>query len=333
MSSATTPSVLARRKFAVLALPELRVGGSPRPLIVLDDRFAVSNALPDGALRTWEAQLGTIHRSELDECRLFLWALRPSKAPEILDGENEVLRRQVYQLYLGLMLSVPYFHHGRMTSLTGAATDAATVRSLTWYSPTFYTVGSPLAPLTTERIRDAHVIARALIAHPRTPSNRMVRALRTFRQATESPELDIRLHQFVRVIEAFLDPDDARSFGRRFAYLNGGRGELAMRECYETRSAIEHLRGPFDRMPSKPSGGKHRRLVRRAIEAETVARFLLFTYFTTRSLWPSLASRAAVKGLWSRSARELVVAIGQGIPMTQIPRAINWEELSRNPKR
>lgn len=328
--------VLRGRKFAVLALSESRAGPSPSKLLDWGDGFAVSDSLPRNALQTWEAQLGTIHRDELSKCRLFLWALRPSKAPQILDDENRDLQRNVYQLYLGLLLAVPYMRHGRMTSLIGAATDAPRVRSLTWYSQTFYTLGSPYAPLTISRLRDAHRIAKALVDHTRRPSHRMVRALKTFRQATESPDLDVRLHQFVRVIEAFLAPPfgkSAKHFGDRFAAINSRRGAAVARECYEIRSAIEHLRGPFDGMAKRPAGGKHRRLIRRTIEAETIARYLLFSYLTHRELWVHLRTRKTVEDLWKGSAILLRRALGKGIPLRKVAAAIDWDEFSREATR
>jgi hypothetical protein len=328
--------VLKGRKFAVLALPESRSGPSPASVVDLGDGFAVSSALPDGSLRTWQDQLGTIHRDELDKCNLFLWALRASKAPQVLDRENVDLRKKVYQLYLGLLLSVPYMRHGRLTSLTGAATESATVRSLTWYPQTFYTVGSPLAPITIRRLRDAAEIAKALRRHSRVATHRMVRSLRAFRQATESPELDIRLHQFVRAIDAFLAPPFGKSavrFGERFAAINGDRGRAVAKECYEIRSAIEHLRGPYDGMRLHPRGGRHRRLVRRTIEAETIARYLLFTYFAHRELWPRLRSRTSVDELWHHGAYELKEACGKGIPLRKVAAAIDWVEVARHSSR
>lgn len=325
--------VLKGRKFAVLALPESRSGPSPATVVDLGAGFAISSALPAGSLRTWQDQLGTIHRDELNECNLFLWALRPSKAPEVLDRENRSLRKKVYQLYLGLLLSVPYMRHGRLTSLTGAATESATVRSLTWYPQTFYTVGSPLAPITLRRLQDAAMIGKALGAHSLVPSHRMVRSLRAFRQATESPELDIRLHQFVRAIDAFLAPPFGKSairFGERFAAINRDQGRAVAKECYEIRSAIEHLRGPYNGMRRYPSGGKHRRLVRRTIEAETIARYLLFTYFANRELWPHLRSRTSVDELWHRGAGELKEACGKGIPLRRVAASINWAEVAQH---
>src|SRR5512143_2335783 len=72
--------------------------------------------------------------------------------------------------------------------------------------------------------------------------------------------------------------------------------------------------------------GKRRRLIRRTIEAETIARYLLFTYFSNRALWPHLRSRAAVDALWTRSAPELRLAFGEGIPMRAVAAAINWND-------
>ena len=332
-----TFEVLFGQKFAVLAVSDCRSGPSPSIVTDLGNGYAMSRALPPKALETWATQLGSIHESELSECNLFLWATAGSDAPGILDRENNVLRRKVYQLYLGLLVAMPYLRHGRLTSLTGAnASDAARVRSLTWYTGTYYTIGSPRAPLTVERVRDAKAIAMALASHSIAPTHRMVRALRTFRQATEFPDLDMRLHQFVRVIEAFIAPPFGKSaerFADRLEAINGGRGRAVALELYRIRSAIEHLRGPYDGMAKRPSGGKLRRMVRRTIEAETIARYLLFTYFSHRELWPHFRSRDAVDALWARSAPELENAFGKGIPLSKVAAAIDWDDFELQRRR
>jgi len=325
-----TFDVLPGHKFAILAVSDCRAGPSPSAVADLGKGYAMSRVLPSGALKTWATQLGSIHESELRKCNLFLWATAPSDSPGILDGENNALQRRVYQLYLGLLIAMPYLRHGRLTSLTGSnIRGEAGVRSLTWYSGTYYTIGSPRAPLTIQRARDAAAIASALATHSSQPGHRMVRALRTFRQATESPELDVRLHQFVRAIEAFIAPPFGRSaehFADRLATVNWGRGRPVALELYKIRSAIEHLRGPYDAMPKRPAGGKSRRMARRIIEAETIARYLLFTYFSHRELWPHFLSRETVDALWVRSAPELRKALGSGIPLTKIAAAIDWND-------
>jgi hypothetical protein len=309
--------------------------------------FAMSRSLPGEAVETWHDQLGSIHREELDRTELFLWAIKRSNAPGIIDAEYRTLAVRVHQLYLGLLLALPYLSNGRVTSLSGANADGySRARQLTWYARTYYTVGSPVAGLTIERAKHAAQVARALSRHPRSPSHRMVRVLRTFRKAAECMELDDRLHQFVRVIEGFLGTRNGKEFAARGAHFVSGRWSRdSLEEMYAMRGAIEHLRGPFaeigmarrpvrhrvrSRPSGRPAGGRLRRLIRRTIEAEIIARYLLFQYFTTGQLWRHFANERTLSDFWgSHTTRSLRDGFGGPIPLDRIEAAIDDDEISR----
>lgn len=118
-------------KFAVLALPDSRGGPAPQELLSLPAGFAISRTLPDKALETWCEDIGRFKHQELRECSLFLWSVRESATPDVLDQENRELAEDVYRLFLGLLLAVPYYSCGTPTVLTGANSDGtARVRSL-----------------------------------------------------------------------------------------------------------------------------------------------------------------------------------------------------------
>jgi hypothetical protein len=331
MPDAAAPALNRSTKFACLAVAESRTTISA--LLDLGDGFAISGALPTDALKTWHDGIGSFHRDELAAARLFLWALRSSKTPENLDDENRALGVRAYRLYLGILLGVPYFANGRLTAMTGANADGtARVRSLTWYHRTYYAVGSPIAPLTLARARDSATIAKALQRHSSDPRHRMVRALRAFRLGAESHELGDRLHQFVRTIEAFVVPPPKGSavhFGRRLGPLLKPRGYAVAKELYDIRSAVEHLRGPFGGLPRKPRGGKRLRLLIRAIEAEAIARYLLFTYFTNRSLWPHFGDKRAAEAQWETGAPALLAAAGDPIPLLRLRRSLDPKAIRR----
>ena len=108
------------------------------------------------------------------------------------------------------------------------------------------------------------------------------------------------------------------------------RGFAVAKELYDIRSAVEHLRGPFGGLPKRPRGGKRLRLLVRAIEAETLARFLLFTYFRSPQLWPHFANKHAAAAQWDRGAPELRGAVGEFIPLLRLRRSLNVKEIQRH---
>jgi hypothetical protein len=288
-------------KFALIAVPG---AACPELLVRAADNVAASRHLPDRAIETWIDHIGSFHAQELQECELFLWVMQQSQSPDIVDGDNSLLGNKVYDLYLGVLISTDYFWNGRLTCLTGANTDGvARARSLATYSRSYRTLGAPHHNLTTSKIKAAAKVASQLEAHAREPSNqRMIRAIRTFREATEAVHLDQRLHQFVRSIEAFVVPpfkNSAVEFARRLCRVCAGEPFAPLKELYDLRCGIEHLHGPYDRMPQGLSAHERRtRLAERCIQAEALARFILRVFLAHSELWHSFISRASIDAFW-----------------------------------
>lgn len=290
-------------KFAVISLPEPRGrDGAPAPMLPLTDGYAVSQALPEHALKTWLESIGRFHRDELAQCSFFLWALARSQNPDIVDDENVTLGRRVHQLYLGVLLAIPYFSAGRLTRLTGANADGTTrAQSLTTFNRTYYTLGAPPPHVTASKLRLAARLAHALEQHDGFRRKaRFERSMRAFRVACESGDLDERLHQFVRAAEGFATPANAVQFSDRLARLCAGRSRNHLQHIYRIRSGIEHLHGPYDRMPKRASKRERfRLLLKRTVEVEALARYLLTTYLLYPALWPHFESRSAIDAFWS----------------------------------
>lgn len=334
MDDAAPIAIRKGYKFAVLAVAQSTAGPAPTPLFEdVKRRLAVSTALPAEALRTWQADIGRIHSDELANTKLFLWAVRKSKHPDILDSENRTLQRDVYRLYLALLIATPHFSNGRLTSMTGANADGvARVRALMSYNRAFRTAGATTARLTIERIKDAFALASALRIHSADPGNRMVRALRAFRQAHEASELDLRLHQFVRCIEAFIAPPSRGSavhFANRAGMFTNGRTLSVLKELYDIRSAVEHLRGPSGGMAKKPRGGYRYRLIHRCIQAEALSRFLVHGYLSHRNLWPHFRDRDSVNVFWDLPDATRTALWPERISLINVNKSINRAEVVR----
>jgi hypothetical protein len=324
-------------KFALLAVAECTAGDSPTPLADFGNGFAVSGDLPAKALETWEDNIGKLHQRELRQTKLFLWSLRKSSDPEVLDNESSELSRDVYRLYLSVLIATPYFSNGRLTAFTGGnAHGVARVRSVSWYNRSWRTIGTPRTALSMHRLREAGELAVALRRHTSNPKHPFVRCLRAFREGCEAGDLDSRFHQFVRCLEGFTIPPfggSAKVFAGRLARLSTGRRTRALRELYEIRSGIEHLKGPFARMPRKPRGGRHVRLIQRCIQAEAFARFALFTYLSTPALWPHFRTHATIEQFWSQSDSELEKIWQPRIPFSRVLGAFDGDDVKREIRR
>lgn len=303
-----TIALAPNHKFAVLAIAH--GGTSPAPMVSLSTRYAVSSSLPAGVLESWREDIGGFHVRELDKTGLFLWALKKSKAASILDRENERLAEDVYRLYIGVLLAVPYFSHGRMTSLTGANADGiARARTFTFYNRSYRTSGAPHPLISSTRLRQAAEFANALRKLSRSKHRwRIERSFRAFREAYEADRLDERLHQFVRCAEGFAVPPFKQSavhFAKRLRRLCTGHCYPGLKQLYDIRSGIEHLHGPLDRLPKKPQPGRQTRLLQRCVQAEIVGRFLLTVYLSNPTLWPWFTDRGSIERFWALTDDQL----------------------------
>lgn len=293
-------------RFAMLAVSHSSSGGSPRPLILLDERFAVSNDLPAGVIEDWGEMIGTRHRWELEQASLFLWATAA-------EGDSANLRRAVLQLYYGLLLAVPFLNHGRMTLFEGSNFDGSLrVDQVLPYHRTWSVAGSPSVSLTVSRVRHAHRIALALADIDGSSAfERLDRVLRTFREGCEASTADARLHQFVRATEGFTVPWKNTDYAERMGEFCKGRAYPYLLELYNMRGSIEHLRGPYRWMPkSLTQRGRLLRLFQRAMLAELLARTWIYHFLLTPSLWSNFSTFEGATRFWKLAPRERARRVG-----------------------
>jgi hypothetical protein len=83
-------------KYAIIALPNLRVANSLPPEVHLTPEFWIVRSLPVNLDSHWRQWIGSLQVDALKNASLFLISKGPSKAPDILDEEN-----QKYQMPLG----------------------------------------------------------------------------------------------------------------------------------------------------------------------------------------------------------------------------------------
>lgn len=283
----------------------------------------LSTVLPTSVPDHWRKWLGTLLLQEIEEAQLYVVVHAASSSPEILDGENKNLQKQAYRFYSGLTIAVPFFAHGRMAYLSGAEReDGADVREFTTYDQAFYTLGSPRAVITPDRVKAAKRLGLAIEDFAAAGRmERLPRILSAFRAALRAHELDVRLHQFVRVIEGFVLPESsnkADDFADRVMRVVTGIDRSDVREMYSLRGAIEHLKGPLTMLDGTPHE-RHLTVILRTIQAETIARYFLRYFLDTRDLWDDFATPGMTRRFW----RDIVATNRQwdgGLSLSEVGR-------------
>lgn len=207
----------------------------------------------------WREWLGSFEARDLAGSDVFITATAPSAQLDILDGENEALRRRAQQVYTGLLIATSGIrvHHGR--SLTGAVRGSeADLRQSQALDLVYSVVGTSRAPAVSPgHLTHAVEVARGLAAIQRlegTPEygdcGRLKRALNALYACLGSRHLDHRLHQAVRVLEALMSAGEENFravMKRRAARLLGDAPEIAgwPDALYQIRNKVEHMYGPI----------------------------------------------------------------------------------------
>jgi hypothetical protein len=296
-------------KYALLSLPDRNSSYEGNDIVDLGNGYYFSRQFPFKAPVHLTQRLGELSVRSLGEANFNLIAITPSASPGVVDGETERLRKSVYRLYLGLLISVGYFGHGEALLLTGGnASDEGgaetTVSSSVRYERTWWTEGSPQPRITASHLREAARFAVALDElHDPNTVTRIDRAVGTYRNGCTLPFIGDRLHQFVRAAEGLLDPPFGKAagvFAERAQLITHGKFREHYYEMYVIRSATEHLRGPMSRIKGDSTEERDERLLRRAIEAQTLAQFVLWEFLGNRALWHHFKDDATIEAFWKQ---------------------------------
>ena len=105
-------------KYAVVAL-EVQLEGAMPPEKVATDLWCFTGARIE-VPSEWRDWLGGIRADEVGGSNLLLVSKLVSAAPDILDGENQLLEKRVWRFYVGLLLSAVFSPSHRPVLLTGA---------------------------------------------------------------------------------------------------------------------------------------------------------------------------------------------------------------------
>ncbi len=293
------------QKYALLTLPDRNGSNEIGATVVeLGDGYLATSMLPLAVPDHWRTWMGTILYGEVEKSKFHLVVHAPSQTPRASNAENEALQHKVYHFYTGLCVAVPYFSHGEVISLTGGVYAGETeVRNYTRYNRTFFTQGSPHTSITRDRLFAAKRMALQIKSfRDAGDMERFPRILGAFRTAMAAHELDVRLHQFVRCVEGFVLPKNPKAdeFAHRVQRVVGGDHFSELRELYTIRGTIEHLKGPFPTIRGSATQ-KHKTLLKRAIQAETLARYFLRYFLDSPDLRSSFSTESATSKLWSLS--------------------------------
>ncbi len=291
-------------KYAVIALD---AAAEFRQVV---DLGAGTYALPHATFELpehWKKWLGSIQTDAIGRAGLLLLTTMPSRAPGVLDGENQALQRDVGFLYWGLLASGRVRVEGSGTRVTGAHADGELgVRQVADLDGVQQTRGMLTERVTVEHLRRAAALAANL--KDLFTERRMLRmrlAVNTFLLAFSESGLPGRIHQFVRSVDGLtrVTRRGRTRFKERCELFVGAEQAEVCYELYVIRSNVEHFQDPSADLPALDPRADVVRGYRRAHEAEALARYCMARLVEDKHLWDHFADDH-IDGFWAKPADE-----------------------------
>jgi hypothetical protein len=158
-------------------------------------------------------------------------------------------------------------------------------------------------------LRTTSAVANAL-AIVRNTSNylRLKRAISAFLAGVKDARVEERLHQFCRCIDGVIlsgRGSGRKDFAARTTLFIGAGHDSVMREIYDMRSAVEHLRpAEVEAQRASDLRKQRTRVIERALQAEVVARHCLQRILLSELLRTCYRDDATLGTFWGRTESE-----------------------------
>ncbi len=251
----------------------------------------------------WREWIGSIRAEEIEGCNLVLLAKMPSSSPEVLDGENQLLKTRVWTFYRGLLLAStftpahpPILFSGSRENGSFGVRECSTLEIPSLNIFRFY------QPILAHDVARAAALAhyiRQLALLPANSTWRVFRAFAVYCDARMKHDLLDGLHQYCRCIDGLIlsEPGKGKEqFKSRTTLFIGPSNHDLMGEIYAARSDVEHLHEykyleKFDRTVRLG-------LVKMEAIAEHIARNALAHVVGTPALWPHFGNTIALARFW-----------------------------------
>jgi hypothetical protein len=159
----------------------------------------------------WREWLGTIRAGEVEGSNLFLLSKLMSSTPDVLDGENQKLQKNVWDFYVGLLLASTFAPAHKPAMLTGARRDGEVdIRQQQDFEPPIPCFFRAYPAIVAEDVRLAAHLGDALESLAASPPSggawRLFRTLHIYMDARAAPDILDRLHQYCRCIDGLILP-------------------------------------------------------------------------------------------------------------------------------
>lgn len=249
----------------------------------------------------WKDWLGSIRIEQVQKSNLFAIKCVQSDDPFVINKEDHQLRLDIEIAYISLFVSGFTPIYSEPVLLSGAFRDAKPdVRQVKQLcAPTrvgYYNIAdqSIIDFCGAEKIYDA--IAGCDVTH----RSRLNIILNTYLEARRKAYMLDRIHQYVRVVEAFILPEIGRTkkqFKSRTELFIGSKHHASMDEIYDIRSNVEHMKDFRSVSENRAARLRHLSF---DIMMENLARLIISKTLTDQRLFSIFMCEDQLRYFWSQ---------------------------------
>ncbi len=294
-------------KFGVLALNlNHMIKGTQLELL---PGFQILEKIPIDISDEWKSTVGSFISDKITGANFILMNSLVSENPNILDHENEELRKQMDYFYTGIMISNRFFKHPRGYFIGGSKyDDRIELRDLREWERIQILHGTKMTPLRKRELKEASKIYTSLVKLYSTEGYRSIkRGLMAFVGATTSHKHEERLQGFARSIEGFILPSHSRGkkqFSDRCRIFVGPRNIEDMKTVYLLRSKIIHMGDPKSIFVGYEEKERRLSVLEYAAVVEDLSRSILKHFLLHESIWPHFVDDNSIQAFWQLNESE-----------------------------
>ncbi len=311
-------------KFCCVAFEKVAIDRSLGEAVHLGEGMWALPSNPFTLDQRWREWIGKIRAEQIDRCNFFLVAVRRSVRPDVLDDENETLRKIINRLLHGLLLQgIPNHVDGFV--LTGAKLTTETHIRQFWEMRQFYN-SSPKHPIRFTKISCQKAKDfEAGYGDIETSKDyfRIRRGMTALSRGISEPSMQERIHEYVRALEALVKTKIGQSeaqFIHRCQSFAIASNEVRsiLRESYKIRSAVEHMNLVDTVYPGRALADIERILGKRIRQIEALASSAYLRIASSPAHAQLFQTDATIDAFWAKPDHERSALWGKRLNIAEI---------------